>query len=50
MTTTYVAQLGLKVQKSNIIAQKINKSSLEIYSMVIIVFQVLHKPRSSLFF
>ena len=35
MTLAYVAQLGFKVQKINISAQKINKFSLETHDMVI---------------
>ena len=43
MTPAYVAQLGLKVQKTNISTLKINDSLLKIYSMVIAAFQVLNK-------
>ena len=38
MTLAYTAQLGLKMQKTNVIAQKIDKSSQEIYDMVIAAF------------
>ena len=38
MTLAYMAQLDLKMQKINIDAQKINKSSLETYSIVIAAF------------
>ena len=34
MTLTYIAQLDLKLQKTNISAQKIDKSSLKTYSIV----------------
>ena len=38
MTPAYVAQLGLKVRNTNVDTQKIDKSSLVIYSMVIPAF------------
>ena len=38
MTPTFVTQLGLKMQKTNVHAQKIEKSSLESYDMVIAAF------------
>ena len=34
MILVYAAQLGLKVQKTNVNTQKIDKSSLETYDMV----------------
>ena len=43
MTSAYTAQLSLKIQKIDIGTQKIDKFSLEIYSMVIAIFQVLNK-------
>ena len=43
MTPAWAAQLGLKVQKTNVSAQKIEESSLKIYNIIIIVFQVLNK-------
>ena len=43
MTSAYAAQLGLKVQKTNVSAQKIEKFSLETYKMLIATFQVLNK-------
>ena len=43
MTLVYAAQLGLKVQKTEVTTQKINKSSLKIYGMIISVFQVFNK-------
>ena len=38
MTPAYKAQLGFKVQKTNIGAQKIDKSPLKTYRMVIATF------------
>ena len=43
MTPAYAAQLGLKVQKTDICAQKIDRSSLATYGMVIAAFQLLNK-------
>ena len=40
ITLAYMAQLGLKVQKTNVDAQKIDKSLLKIYGIVIAAFQV----------
>lgn len=39
----YITKLGLKLQKIDISAQKINNSSLETYEIVIIIFQVFDK-------
>ena len=44
MTPAYTAQLGLKVQKTNLDTRKIDKFLLKIYKMVISAFQVLNKP------
>ena len=38
MTPAYVAQLDLKVQKTNVNAQKIDKSLLKTYGIVIVAF------------
>ena len=43
MTPAYTAWLGLNVQKTDIGAQKIDKSTLATYGMVIAAFQVLNK-------
>ena len=43
MTLAYTAQLGLKVQKINDGAAKIDEFSLANHGMVIAAFQVLHK-------
>ena len=43
ITLTYTAQLGLKVQKTNVNAQKIDRSLLAAYGIVITAFWVLDK-------
>ena len=43
MTLAYTAQLGLKVQKIDINAQKIDGSLLETFGIIITTFQVLDK-------
>ena len=50
MTPAYTTQLALKIQKTNIGAQKIDNSSLETYSIVIAAFQILNKLSYSWFF
>ena len=48
MTSAYTAQLGLKTQRPNVGAQKIDGSLLATYGMVIAAFQVLNmlgRPR-----
>ena len=50
ITPAYAAQLGLKMQRTNIGAQKIDEFSLATYGMVITVFQVLNKLGCSRFF
>ena len=50
MTPAYTAHLGLKVRVTNIGAQKINKSLLATYGMVIAAFQVVNKLDCSQFF
>ena len=49
MTLAYAAQLGFKVQKTNIGAQKIDNSSLATYGIVIAVFYILDKLGCSWF-
>ena len=49
MTPAYMAQLGFKVQKTDVGAHKINKFLLETYGMVITAFQILNKLGCSLF-
>ena len=50
MTPAYAAHLGLKVRMANVGVQKIDRSSLDTYGMVIAVFQVLDKLNCSRFF
>ena len=50
MTLAYAAQLGLKVQKTNISTYKINMSLLKTYGIVIAVFQIVDKLSYSCFF
>ena len=50
MTLAYAAQLGLKVRKTDINAQKIDGFLLETYGVVIAAFQVFYKLSCSCFF
>ena len=50
MTLAYKAHLGLKVKVTNIGAQKIDRSSLATYGIVIAVFQIVDKFGYSQFF
>ena len=50
MTLAYTAELGLKVQKTDVGAQKIDNSSLATYNMIIPAIQSLNKLRWSHFF
>ena len=50
ITLAYTIQLGLKVWKTNVGIQKIDRSSLETYSMVIDTFQIFSKLNCSCFF
>ena len=50
MTPAYAAQLGLKMQRTNVSAQKIDGSSLLTYGIIIAAFQVLDKLGRSSFF
>ena len=50
MTLAYIVQQGLKLQKTIIDAQKIDKFSLTIYNMVIATLQILDKLGHSWFF
>ena len=43
-------QLGLKIRKTNVKAQKIDSTILEIYEMVVSTFFVLDKDRRKRFF
>ena len=50
MTLAYAAYLGLKVRVTDVNAQKIDRSLLAIYGMIIAAFQVLDKLGRSQFF
>ena len=50
MTPAYAAQLGLKVQMTNVSAQNIDRSLLATYGIVIAAFQILHMLGRSRFF
>ena len=50
MTPAYAAYLGLKLKKTNVGAQKIDRSSLATYGMVIAALQVVDKLGCSRFF
>lgn len=50
MILAYAKKLGLWTQKINVKAQKIDKSSLAIYKIVIAGFQVLDKLGKTRFF
>ena len=50
MTLAYAAHLGLKVKVTNVGAQKIDKSLLATYNIIIAVFQVVNKLSRSWFF
>ena len=43
ITPAYIAKLGLKVQKTDIGAQKIDGSTLDIFEMVLANFQIEDK-------
>ena len=49
-TPTYIVHLGLQVRMTNISTQKIDKSSLTTYRMIIAAFQVVNKLGCSRFF
>ncbi len=50
MSQTFAHQLGLKIWKTNIRAQKIDGSTLEIYGMVVFTFSVSDKDGRERFF
>ncbi len=43
MNTAFTSQLGLKICKTNIRAQKIDGTTLKTYGMVASIFSVLYK-------
>lgn len=50
MTLAYAASLGLKVWSTNVRAQKINDSSLEIFEIVLVSFQLKNMLGRTCFF
>ena len=50
MTPAHAAQLDFKMQKTDLDTQKIYRSSLETYGMVIAIFQILDKLNCSRIF
>ncbi len=50
MSQAFTHQLGLKICKTNVGAQKINGTTLEIYGMVVIIFFVSDKDGRKKFF
>ena len=50
MSFSYTKKLGLKVQQTNIKAQKINDFALKIFEMVITDFQIEDKANRLRFF
>ena len=50
MSSTFAWKLGLHIQKTNVVAQKIDGSALETFGMVITDFQVENKSGRLRFF
>ncbi len=50
MNQTFASQLGLKIQKTNVGAQKIDGTILETYRIVVSTFSVLDKDGRERFF
>ncbi len=50
MSQVFTQQLGLKIRKNNIGAQKIDSTILEIYGIVVFTFSVLDKDGRERFF
>ncbi len=50
MSQTFAQQLGLKIYKNNVRAQKINGTTLEIYGMVVSIFSMSDKDGRERFF
>lgn len=50
MTPTYVSKLGLKVRPTNVKVQKFDGSTLKIFGMVLVSFQVENKLKKTRFF
>ncbi len=50
MSQAFVQQLGVKICKTNVGAQKINDTTLETYEMVVSTFSVLDNDEKEMFF
>ena len=50
MSQVFAFQLGYKIRKTNVEAQKIDGTILETYKMVVSTFSVLNKDRREKFF
>ncbi len=50
MSQAFTQQLGLKIRKTNVGAQKIDGTTLETYGMIVFTFSVLNKDRRERFF
>ncbi len=50
MSQAFVHQLGFKIYKINVEAQKINKTTLETYKMVVPILSMLDKDNRERFF
>ena len=50
MTQAFASQLNSKIQKTNIKAQKIGNTTLEIYKIVVSTFSILDKDDKERFF
>ena len=50
MTLAYAKKLGFRTQKTDVRAQKIDRSSLDIFEIVIVGFQILNKQGRTRFF
>ncbi len=50
MSQVFAQQLGLKIRKTNVRAQKIDSTTLETYRMVVSIFSLSNKDRRERFF
>ncbi len=50
MSQVFAHQLGLKIWKTNVRAQKIDNTTLEIYGMIVSTFSLLNKDGRERFF
>ena len=50
MNPAFASQLGLKIWKTNVRAQKIDNTTLETYMMIVFTFSMLDKDNKERFF